>query len=124
MFGALERARSLDAVTILLTCNPSRVRNGKPWDVEIDLQTGPELVTGSTRLKAGTATKLALNILSTCTMIRLGKVKGNLMVDLRASNTKLRDRAIRVVSEIRRLSYHEAEQLLLEHNWNVRACLA
>ncbi len=124
VFGALERARSLDAVTILLTCNPSRLRTGKPWDVEIDLPTGPELVTGSTRLKAGTATKLALNILSTCTMIRLGKVRGNLMVDLRASNAKLRDRAIRVVSEIRRLSYQEAEQILLEHDWNVRECLA
>ncbi len=124
VFGALERARNLGAVTILLTCNPSRLRDGKLWDVEIDLPTGPELVTGSTRLKAGTATKLALNILSTCTMIRLGKVKGNLMVDLRVSNTKLRDRAIRVVSEIRRLPYQEAEKILLQHDWNVRECLA
>jgi N-acetylmuramic acid 6-phosphate etherase len=124
VFGALERAKSMGAVTILLTCNPSRQRNGKRWDVEIDLPTGPELVTGSTRLKAGTATKVALNILSTCTMIRLGKVKGNLMVDLRASNVKLRDRAIRVVSETRQLSYQEAEQILLEHDWNVRESLA
>jgi N-acetylmuramic acid 6-phosphate etherase len=124
VFGALERAKSMGAVTILLTCNPSRQRNGKRWDVEIDLPTGPELVTGSTRLKAGTATKVALNILSTCTMIRLGKVKGNLMVDLRASNVKLRDRALRVVSETRQLSYQEAEQILLEHDWNVRESLA
>ena len=82
------------------------------WDVEIDLPTGPELVTGSTRLKAGTATKLALNILSTCAMVRLGKVRGNLMIDVNASNLKLRDRAIRIVSELRGCGYEEARSRL------------
>ena len=123
MLGALERARALGARTILLTCNPSRRRAEKLWDVEIDLPTGAELVTGSTRLKAGTATKVALNILSTCTMIRLGKVRGNLMVDVRATNTKLRDRAVRLVRQMRGVSYDEAQALLLEKNWDVRAVL-
>lgn len=123
VLGALAQAREAGAATILLTCNPARHRGDTQWDVEIDLPTGPELVTGSTRLKAGTATKLALNILSTGAMIRLGKVKGNLMVDLKATNTKLRDRAIRTVSRTRRISYAEARDLLGKHAWNVRKSL-
>src|SRR5690606_27282662 len=94
VLGALTRAREIGAATILLTCNPARQPTPEPWDVEIDLPTGPELVTGSTRLKAGTGTKLALNILSTGAMIRLGKVRGNLMVDVQITNEKLRDRGI------------------------------
>ncbi len=123
VLGALERARAMGARTILLTCNPSRRRAEKLWDAEIDLPTGAELVTGSTRLKAGTATKVALNILSTCTMIRLGKTRGNLMVDVRATNTKLRDRAVRLVRQMCGVSYDEAQALLLEKNWDVRAVL-
>ncbi len=123
VLGALQRAREIGANTVLLTCNPARHRDGTPWDVEIDLPTGPELVTGSTRLKAGTATKLALNILSTCAMIRLGKVRGNLMVDLHISNTKLRDRATRLVSEVRGCSYEKAREALDQNGWDVRACL-
>jgi N-acetylmuramic acid 6-phosphate etherase len=91
--------------------------------VEIDLATGPELVTGSTRLKAGTATKLALNILSTCAMIRLGKVRGNLMIDVQATNAKLRDRAIRLVSELRGCDYETARARLAAASWSVRAAL-
>lgn len=125
VFGALGRAAELGAKTILLTCNPERVRdpNQQP-DVSIDLATGPEIVTGSTRLKAGTATKVALNIISTCSTIRLGKVRGNLMVDVNASNAKLRDRAIRVVRELRGCSYEESRALLEQANWNVRAAIA
>lgn len=123
VLGALRRARESDARTILLTCNPNRRHDGFRWDVEIDLATGPELITGSTRLKAGTATKLALNILSTCAMIRLGKVVGNFMVDLNPSNVKLRDRATRIVSQILGCSYEDAERQLEEHGWHVRACL-
>src|SRR5690606_30873789 len=94
VLGSLQRARELGAKTILLTCNPARSRVKKAtWDVEIDLPAGPEIVTGSTRLKAGAATKVALNILTTCTMILLGHVRGGAMVDLRATNAKLRDRA-------------------------------
>jgi N-acetylmuramic acid 6-phosphate etherase len=123
VLGALARARALGAHTLLVTCNPSRQR-GTAWDVEIDLPTGPEIVTGSTRLKAGTATKAVLNILSTCAMIRLGRVRGNAMVDLRISNDKLRDRGVRLVGNTLGISYEEARERLEKANWNVRACLS
>ena len=121
--GALHKARGLGAKTILLTCNPARHREGRAADIEIDLPTGPELIAGSTRLKAGTATKLALNCLSTCTMVRLGKVKGNLMIDLNASNEKLRDRAARMIVTLQGCSYQEAREYLAAHNFNVRKTL-
>jgi N-acetylmuramic acid 6-phosphate etherase len=92
--------------------------------VEIDLPTGPEIVTGSTRLKAGTATKVVLNILSTCAMVRLGRVRGNSMVDLRISNAKLRDRGIRLLSQELQISYEEAQERLAKADWNVRAALS
>ena len=108
---------------MLLTCNPRAGSVNRRWDAEIDLPTGPEIVTGSTRLKAGTATKVALNILSTCAMIRLGRVRGNAMVDLNISNEKLRDRGVRLVSSTLGIPYAEAQTRLEEANWNVRACL-
>ena len=123
VLGALAKARKIGAKTVLLTCNPARKRSTNPWDAEIDLPTGPEIVTGSTRLKAGTATKVTLNILSTCAMIRLGKVRGNAMVDLNVSNAKLRDRGVRLVSSALGLPYDEARDRLERANWNVRACL-
>jgi N-acetylmuramic acid 6-phosphate etherase len=92
--------------------------------VEIDLATGPEILTGSTRLKAGTATKVALNIISTCSMIRLGKVRENLMVDVNVSSAKLRDRAIRLVRDARGCSYEEARSFLEKEQWNVRAAVS
>jgi N-acetylmuramic acid 6-phosphate etherase len=92
--------------------------------VEIDLPTGPEIVTGSTRLKAGTATKVALNLISTSAMIRLGKVRGNTMVDLNISNAKLRDRGVRLVSSTLGISYADAQARLEAADWNVRACLS
>jgi len=121
VLGALERARALGARTILLTCNPARTATN--WDLEIDLPTGPEIVTGSTRLKAGTATKVVLNILSTSAMVRLGRVRGNAMVDLNISNAKLRDRGIRLVSRELKISYEAARERLEKANWNVRAAL-
>ncbi len=123
VLGGLKRARELGARTILLTCNPDRHRPAQGWDVEIDLPVGPEIITGSTRLKAGTATKVALNLLSTCAMIRLGHVRGNAMVDLRISNAKLRDRGVRLVSAALGLGYDEAQSRLERAAWNVRACL-
>ncbi len=123
VLGALARARALGARTILLTCNPARTRAAEPWDVEIDLPVGPEIITGSTRLKAGTATKVALNLLSTCAMILLGRVRGNAMVDLHISNAKLRDRGVRLVSAALGLGYDEAQTRLARAGWNVRACL-
>jgi N-acetylmuramic acid 6-phosphate etherase len=122
VLGALTEAKKRGAQTILLSCNPERSR-GEGYDLEIDLATGPELLTGSTRLKAGTATKIALNIISTGAMVALGKVRGNLMIDLTISNTKLRDRAIRLVAEVVKCDASEAAQRLELHHWNVRAAL-
>jgi N-acetylmuramic acid 6-phosphate etherase len=101
------------------------IQRGNPtgWDVEINLPTGPEIVTGSTRLKAGTATKVVLNLLSTCAMVRLGRVFGNRMVDVGISNEKLRDRGTRIVAEAMSISYPEARARLEAAQWNVRAAL-
>lgn len=95
--GAVEHARSLGALTIGLSCNADSAL-GAAADHCIEVVVGPELLTGSTRLKAGTAQKLVLNMISTITMIRLGKTYGNLMVDVRASNEKLRARSRRIVA--------------------------
>ena len=97
-------------MTALLTCSPIP----KPAGVDhlIVLETGPEVITGSTRMKAGTATKLALNTISTTLMIRSGRVYENLMVDLRATNAKLRDRAARIISTLTTLPREEAFHLL------------
>ena len=122
VLGALTEAKKRGAQTLLLTCNPERQRV-PDCDLEIDLATGPELLTGSTRLKAGTATKIALNIISTGAMIALGKVRGNLMIDVAASNEKLRDRAARLVAELARCDQAEALERLERHHWSVRAAL-
>ncbi len=123
VIGGLVRAREIGARTILVTCNPARMRSETPWDVEIDFPTGPELVTGSTRLKAGTATKLALNLFSTAAMVRLGRVRGNRMIDVGISNEKLRDRGARLVMEALGISHADAWTKLAAAGWNVRACL-
>jgi N-acetylmuramic acid 6-phosphate etherase len=88
--------------------------------VAIELLTGPEVVTGSTRMKAGTGQKLVLNILSTATMVRLGKVYGNLMVDVRPTNEKLRRRAVRIVAEAVGLDDERALALLQASQWEVK----
>jgi N-acetylmuramic acid 6-phosphate etherase len=121
--GALQSAKAAGAATILLTCNPSRERGYIQADVEVDLRTGPELITGSTRMKAGTATKAALNILSSCSMIRLGRVDGNLMACLQPTNKKLRDRATRIVAARLGLSESEARSRLQCANWDIRNAL-
>lgn len=110
--GALAWAKTLPQPprTALLSCAPIPPPPG--CDHLIVLATGPEIITGSTRLMAGTATKLALNTISTVLMVRLGKVYGNLMVDLRASNVKLRDRAARIISTVSGASRDEAFALL------------
>jgi len=109
--GALEQARRIGAATIFVTCAPEAVEQ-IPAEIIINPVVGPEVVTGSTRMKAGTATKLVLNTLTTGAMIRLGKVYGNLMVDLRAVNEKLRDRSVRIVMEMTKLSRPRARRLL------------
>jgi N-acetylmuramic acid 6-phosphate etherase len=121
VFGALEQAKSIGVKTILLTCNAARPK--ADVDLAIDLATGPEILTGSTRLKAGTATKVALNIISTGAMVALGKVRGNSMIDLKIMSTKLRDRAIRLVAEIAGCSYEDAQRRLESSNWNLRGAV-
>ena len=118
--GALARAKSIGAKTVLLTCNPASLQTGVV-DLVINLAVGPEILTGSTRLKAGTATKVTLNIISTGAMVALGKVRGNLMIDLHASNSKLRDRATRLVAQLSASDYTSARQQLEKNGWNLRA---
>jgi N-acetylmuramic acid 6-phosphate etherase len=123
VLGALARAKSIDAKTVLLTCNPANLQTGIA-SLVINLAVGPEIVTGSTRLKAGTATKIALNIISTGAMVGLGKVHGNLMIDLHASNSKLRDRATRLVAQLSESDYDSARQQLEASDWNLRTVVA
>ena len=96
--GGLDYARSLGALTIGLSCNRGAIQS-RHADIAIEMPTGAEILSGSTRLRAGTATKMALNMLTTLTMVRLGKVYGNLMVDMRPTNQKLQDRAVRIVQK-------------------------
>jgi N-acetylmuramic acid 6-phosphate etherase len=119
VLGALEFARKIGAGTILLSCNPRRSIR-VPADVDIDLPTGPEIVTGSTRMKAGTATKLVLNILSTIAMVRLGRVRDNLMINVQATNDKLRARAVRLVESLAECEADRAQAALEKVSWSVR----
>src|SRR6185369_5751950 len=117
---ALGHAKSLGAKTVSISSNPGGVQS-QSADVSIELAVGPEILTGSTRLKAGTATKVALNIISTGAMVALGKVRGNLMIDLHASNTKLRDRAVRVLAQLSHCDYGAARERLERSGWNLRS---
>ncbi len=118
--GAIAQARRSGAKTIFLACT-DRCHISAEADLYICLPTGPEVITGSTRLKAGTATKLVLNTISTLAMVKLGKVFGNLMVDLDASkNTKLRDRAARIIHQITGLERNAALDLLEVAGGNVK----
>jgi N-acetylmuramic acid 6-phosphate etherase len=122
VLGALARAKSVGSKTVLLSCNPARDQR-VDVDLAIELAVGPEILTGSTRLKAGTATKIALNIISTGAMVALGKVRGNLMIDLHTTSTKLRDRAVRVVADLAQCDYESARNLLEANDWNLRAAM-
>lgn len=112
--GALNAARQRGALTVFMACVPAE-QVSSDADVDIRLLTGPEILAGSTRLKAGTVTKLALNILSTGVMVKLGKVYGNRMVDVAVTNQKLRDRALRILQDLTGLS-REAAGFLLERS--------
>jgi N-acetylmuramic acid 6-phosphate etherase len=120
--GALRQARKLKAGTIFITCAPESVK-GIPARIIINPVVGPEIITGSTRMKAGTATKLVLNILTTTAMIKMGKVYGNLMVDLNATNNKLRDRSVRIVVGMTGLSRTKATKLLERAKGKVKAAI-
>ena len=120
--GAVQRARRLGAATLFVTCSPQVKRHVRA-DVVICPVVGPEALTGSTRMKAGTATKLVLNTLTTGAMVRLGKVYENLMVDLRATNAKLRDRAERIVAAVAGISRARARALLAEARGQAKAAI-
>ncbi|MGW2897996.1 N-acetylmuramic acid 6-phosphate etherase [Streptomyces sp. NPDC001212] len=120
--GAVEHARALGALTIGLSCNANSALAAAA-EHGIEVVVGPELLTGSTRLKAGTAQKLVLNMLSTITMIRLGKTYGNLMVDVRASNDKLRARSRRIVALATGAADDEIEQALTASDGEVKTAI-
>ena len=122
VFAALNYSKSINALTISISSVPetdSTLDN----DIDIRLITGPEILAGSTRLKAGTATKMALNIISTSVMIKLGKVYGNRMIDLSVSNDKLMDRAINILFDIGSVDKETAVQLLKKTNGSVKLSL-
>jgi N-acetylmuramic acid 6-phosphate etherase len=119
--GALKQAQKIGAGTIFITCAPETIKD-IPATIIINPVVGPEVVTGSTRMKAGTATKLVLNTLTTTAMIKLGKVYGNLMVDLNATNEKLRDRS-QIVIDMTKLSRPKAKRLLEKAHGKVKAAI-
>jgi N-acetylmuramic acid 6-phosphate etherase len=120
--GGLTRARKAGAKIIFVTCWPgSELQNFV--DLQIAPAVGPEIIAGSTRLKAGTATKLVLNMLTTIAMIKVGKTYGNLMVDVQTGSEKLRDRARRIVMIVARVDYEAADALLKRSKWNVKAAI-
>jgi N-acetylmuramic acid 6-phosphate etherase len=121
--GAVVRARELGARTGFVACTPIDDVFAGHVDVPIIAITGPEVVTGSTRLKAGTATKMILNMITTGAMIRIGKTYGNLMVDLRASNLKLKDRAERIMQEVCGGTRDEARALLSASGGSVKVAI-
>ena len=120
--GALAYARKVGAGTGFLVCTSEDAIRGHA-DVIIPVVVGPEVVTGSTRMKAGTATKLVLNMITTTAMVKLNKTYGNLMVDLKALNTKLWDRGARIISEVARLTYEEALDVLKQSDGEVKTAL-
>ena len=120
--GALARARKAGAKIIFITCYP-----GTELQTFVDLTiapaVGPEVIAGSTRLKAGTATKMVLNMLTTASMVRIGKTYGNLMVDVRTGSEKLRDRARRILTMVAGISYEDADRHLRRAKWNVKVAI-
>jgi N-acetylmuramic acid 6-phosphate etherase len=121
--GGLTRARRAGSKIIFVTCDP-RTELQTFVDLTIAPAVGPEVIAGSTRLKAGTATKMVLNMLTTAAMIRIGKTYGNLMVDVHAMGSeKLRDRARRIIVIVTGLDYDAADKLLQRAHWNVKAAI-
>ena len=121
--GGMDYARSCGALVIALTCNRNAIISGHA-DIAIEMPTGPEILSGSTRLKAGTATKLALNMLSTLTMVQLGKVYRNLMVDMQPANDKLRDRSVRIVQKaLNGMEREQAERLYAQAGNSIQTAI-
>ncbi len=121
--GAIKKAKELGAKTVFITCNPRAEFNIKEVDVAICPEVGPEVIMGSTRMKSGTAQKLILNMITTTSMIRIGKVYENMMIDLQMTNQKLVERAKRILMIITGISYEEATKYLHEAKGNVKIAI-
>lgn len=120
VLGAISKAKLLGAKTALICFNPEvQIATKERPHCLIAPAIGPEILTGSTRLKSGTATKMILNMLTTLSMVQIGKVRQNLMVDVHPSNSKLRERAVRIVQQLTEVSRDEAEKALVRHHWQV-----
>lgn len=122
LLGVLERADEIGTATIAITCN-SKGKIAEDAGHVICAEVGPEVIAGSSRLKAGTAQKMILNMLSTGAMIKIGKTYENFMIDLKAVNEKLKDRAIRIVSQIAEVSHSEALAALLKCDWEIKTAI-
>jgi N-acetylmuramic acid 6-phosphate etherase len=122
VIGGLTYAKELGAATAAISCSPNSVI-GSIADISITLVVGPEVISGSTRMKAGTAQKMVLNMLTTAAMIKLGKVYGNLMVDVSPSNQKLMERAKRIVAQAAGVSMDEAQKFLKQANYNPKLAI-
>ena len=122
LLGVLKRAEDVNCKTIAITCN-SKGRITEEAGLVICAEVGPEVIAGSSRLKAGTAQKMILNMLSTGSMIKIGKTYENFMIDLKATNEKLKDRAIRIVAQIAEVPHSEALSTLLKCNWEIKTAI-
>src|SRR5439155_7436809 len=125
VWGALQEAKRRRATTVLVCFNPYlQIPAALKPSIVIAPNLGPEVLTGSTRLKAGTATKLLLNIFTTLAMARIGKVMSNLMIDLYPANAKLRDRAVRIVQELTQADRQAAQTALEQSAWTIKNAVA
>lgn len=122
LLGVLDKADEIGCATIAITCN-SKGRIAQEAGLVICTEVGPEVIAGSSRLKAGTAQKMVLNMLSTGSMIKIGKTYENFMIDLKAANEKLKDRAIRIVSQIAQVNNSSALAALLKCNWEIKTAI-
>lgn len=122
LLGVLKRADDTNCKTIAITCN-SKGKIAEEAGLVICAEVGPEVIAGSSRLKAGTAQKMILNMLSTGSMIKIGKTYENFMIDLKATNEKLKDRAIRIVAQIAEVSHSEALSALLKCDWEIKTAI-
>lgn len=122
LLGVLHQADKVNANTIAITCN-AYAKIAQEAGITICVEVGPEVIAGSSRLKAGTAQKLVLNMLSTGAMIKIGKTYENFMIDLKATNEKLKDRAIRIVAQIAEVSHSDALSKLLKADWEIKTSI-
>ncbi|MEE9572389.1 MAG: N-acetylmuramic acid 6-phosphate etherase [Candidatus Neomarinimicrobiota bacterium] len=122
VIAGLKYGKQIGCRTVFLICNPVSVES-EYFDIIISVDLGPEIITGSTRMKAGTATKLILNMISTTTMVKMGKVYGNLMVDLMVVNEKLHDRGVRIIENLTDLNYKDSGKALKDSGGSVKTAL-